>query len=504
MNTSIGKDGAGASETPGNGPGYYAAVDLGASSGRVVLGRVGPGTLEVREVARFPNGAVRLPDGLHWNLVGLYESTLNGLHAAMREVESLGGLTSVGIDAWAVDYGLLSGQDTRRMSLVGVPFHYRDARTARGVERTHAKMSFEELYRRNGLQFLPFNTLYQLATEERLASSGAGGPKPPQRLLLLPDLLGYWLTGDVLAEESNASTTGLLNVHTRQWDVELMERLDIDPGLFAPVAAPGTLLGELREDLVPLLGGRSSRVVLVGSHDTASAVVGTPLSTPNAAYISCGTWGLVGLELEEPVVTEASRRANFTNEGGVDGRTRFLTNVMGTWLLSETLRLWEQESGESQDLSGLLAAAEQVPENAVCIFDVSDPRFLPPGDMPARIEEVCREQGVAVPASRPALVRSIIESIAVGFASALREAERLSGRAVDIVHMVGGGSLNTLLCQATADRSGLSVLAGPVEATAIGNLLIQARASGVLEGTLEDLRALVMRTQKPLLYRARQ
>ncbi|GAA1164821.1 rhamnulokinase [Nesterenkonia sandarakina] len=469
----------------------HAAVDLGASSGRVVLGRVGPDTLEFYEAARFSNGVVPMPDGLHWNLAGLYEQALAGLGVAVRETE--GELASVAIDSWAVDYGLLTGTDPHRMQLLGTPFHYRDERTAAGVEKVHGRVSFAELYRRNGLQFLPFNTLYQLAQE--------GLAPHADRLLLVPDLLGYWLTGEQLTEVTNASTTGLLDVHTKEWDTDLMSTLGLSSRIFAPVAAPGTTLGPIRAELKPLLGGCQLPVTLVGSHDTASAIVGTPLSTPDAAYISCGTWGLVGLELDTPVVSDASRAANFTNEGGVDGRTRFLTNVMGTWLLSETLRTWERQEGKSQDLVGLLDAASEVNPAAVVVFDVQDERFVAPGDMPARIGQLCAEQDSPIPAGKAELVRSIVESIAYQFAAALRTAGELADRRVDVVHMVGGGSLNALLCQATADRSGYPVVAGPVEATAIGNLLVQARTAGTLSGSLEDLRELIIRTYSPITYR---
>lgn len=489
----------------------HAAIDLGASSGRVVLGRIGPDTLDLEEVARFPNPVVSLPDGLHWNVVGLFDHALQGVAAAARSAvatsaASTGGLQSVGIDSWAVDYGLLkkgaqaaapagSAAAPETLSLINTPFHYRDDRTGAGVESVHGTVDFAQLYQRNGLQFLPFNTLYQLAVESQLDSA--------DRLLLIPDLLGYWLTGAQYSEITNASTTGLVDVHTGQWDTELMAQLGLSPELFAPLAAPGTLIGTTRPALTDALGGAEIPVTLVGSHDTASAVVGTPLSTPDAAYISCGTWGLVGLELSAPVVSDAAREANFTNEGGVDGTTRFLTNVMGTWLLSETLRTWQARTGDAEDLVTLLHRAAEVPAGQVVVFDVSDPRFIPPGDMPERIADWCTEHGQQPPQHREALIRSVVESIAAGFAAALRDAAILSGRTIDVVHMVGGGSLNALLCQATADRSGVPVIAGPVEATAIGNLLIQARTAGTLRGDLADLRSLISRTHEPTHYQPR-
>ena len=474
---------------------WHAAVDLGASSGRVMLGRIGPDTLELREAARFPNSVVHLPDGLHWDIVGLYEHAVNGLATAVRETRDDGGLTSVGIDSWAVDYGLLRGPSPERRSLLGTPFHYRDERTGRGVELTHQQVPFADLYRRNGLQFLAFNTLYQLAAEDLLGLA--------DQLLLIPDLLGHWLTGEALTEQTNASTTGLLDVRSKAWDTELMHTLGISAEIFAPVAPPGTTLGRIRPELGETLGDSELTVTLVGSHDTASAVVGTPLSTSDAAYISCGTWGLVGLELDQPVVSDASREANFTNEGGVDGRTRFLTNVMGTWLLSEALTTWQRQTGQEQSLPELLEAAGAVPDDHVVVFDVQDPRFVPPGDMPERIAQLCAEQGQRAPQTPAEIVRSIVESIAQGFAEALTNASRLAEKPVDTVHMVGGGSRNALLCQATADRSGYPVIAGPVEATAIGNLLIQARTAGTISGTLEDIRGLIARTHHLTTYQPR-
>jgi rhamnulokinase len=445
-----------------------AAVDLGASSGRVVRGRVGPDELSIETVARFPNGPVERPDGLHWDLPALLDHSLAGLAAA-------GPVDGIGVDSWAVDYGLLRGGE-----LLDLPWCYRDGRTAAGVEAVGARIGAEELYRRTGLQFLPFNTIYQLAAEQRLAEA--------ERLLLVPDLITWSLTGRAVCERTNASTTGLLDVRTRQWDPELLALVGVDPGQLGELVDAGTVVGS--HDGTP--------VVAVGSHDTASAVVGVPMTEPDSAYVSCGTWGLVGVELDAPVLTEAARAANFTNEGGVDGRIRFLTNVMGTWLLSETLRAWG-----SEDLASLLDGAAAY-DGAVPVFDVQDPRFLPPndeqGDMPARIADLCRERGLLVPPGRAAMVRSIVASLAEGFAAALEQAATLSGRDVRRVHLVGGGAQNTLLCRLLADRLGLPVLAGPVEATALGNVLVQGRALGALAGTLEDLRVLVARTHPPVVH----
>lgn len=465
--------------------GTVAAVDLGATSGRVVLGHVGRDTIRLDEVARFENAPVRTLDGLHWSVLELYRELVEGLAAAVREAPAL---ASIGIDSWAVDYGLL--RDGR---LLGAPYSYRDERTATGVDAVHAIVPPEELYRRNGLQHLPFNTIFQLA-----ADRAAGTLELADRILLIPDLLGYWLTGVAVAERTNASTTGLLGVETGGWDAELADRVGIPAGILPDLVDPGTALGPLAATAVRGIGATSAVVTAVGSHDTASAVVAIPATDDGIAYVSCGTWSLVGLELERPILTEASRAAGFTNEGGVDGRIRYLHNVMGLWLLSESIRDWER-SGERVDLATLLAQSDAV-ESAVPVFDADDPTFLAPGDMPARIAAWFAERGMAAPGSRPELVRSILESLAHAYARTIRRAAELSGTTVRTVHLVGGGSQNELLCRLTARATGLPVLAGPVEATAIGNLLVQARALGWVTGDLESLRALVARAFPPRRY----
>lgn len=460
-------------------PGTVAAVDLGATSGRVILGSVGRDEVTIRSVARFPNGPVTQTDGLHWNVSGLYDQVLTGLRSALADAPDL---RSIGIDAWAVDYGRM--RDGR---MLAEPFHYRDARNEAGVAAVRERISDVELYARNGLQMLPFNTVYQL-TADRLG----GALQNTDAVLLIPDLLTYWLTGTMIAELTNASTTGLVPVSSSRWDVALLERLDLPAGLFPELVDAGTQVGGLRESVAASLGTHSSvSVTAVGSHDTASAVVAVPSTDSDFAYISCGTWGLVGVELDSPVLTEESRRANFTNERGVDGRVRFLHNVMGLWLLSECVRGWEES--EPISLPALLdaAAAVSVP---VPIFDANDPTFLAPGNMPQRIAEWLGSRGLPLPGGRAAFVRCIVESLAAAFASTVAAAAQLSGTPVSIIHLVGGGAKNRLLCQSTADRSGLPVVAGPVEATAIGNILVQARSTGLIEGDLESLRSIVARS----------
>ena len=458
--------------------GWVAAVDLGATSGRVMLGHVGPDQLSVEAVHRFSNDPVRITDGLHWNILELYRNLLIGLRKAIVEQPDLAG---VGIDSWAVDYGLVSGD-----RLINNPFHYRDERTARGVDLVHKIADHASLYATNGLQFQPFNSIYQLAVDQK-----AGVIDDTTRMLMLPDLLAFWLTGEQIGERTNASTTGLLDVSTGSWNATLIDKLSLPRSLFPSLVDPASRVGSLRDDVAAEVGATLD-VIAVGSHDTASAVVGVPMTEPGAAYISSGTWSLVGIELDRPVLTEESREANFTNEGGVDGKIRYLRNVMGMWLLSESIRTWERE-GLILELTTLLAQAAAI-TTPVAIFDANHPSLLPPGDMPKRITELCVAADTAAPNSPPEFARSIVESLAEAYATAIDDAERLSGSKINIVHIVGGGSQNTLLCQLTANRTGRRVLAGPVEATAIGNVLIQGRAAGLVDGELSELRALVART----------
>lgn len=459
----------------------YAAVDLGASSGRVMVGRVGRDELALAEAHRFPNRPVRLPEGLRWDVLGLYAGVLDGLRASGR-------VDSVGIDSWAVDYGLLDAGG----ALLGNPVHYRDGRTEGVAEKLWATVPPAELYAATGLQHAPFNTLYQLA-----AARSAGHLDRAERLLLIPDLLSYWLTGEQGTELTNASTTQLVDPRTRDWSYEVAARTGVDLGLFAPLRRPGDPAGTLRPEVLEETGLEGPvPVTAVASHDTASAVAAIPASGERFAYICTGTWSLVGLELDAPVLTEESRAANFTNELGLDGTVRHLRNIMGLWLLQECLRAW----GEP-DLDELLRAAAAVP-GLRSVVDAGDPAFLAPGRMPERIAEACRASGQPVPGSPAEVTRCILDSLALAHRRAVEDAQRLAGHAVDVVHVVGGGVRNALLCRLTADACGLPVVAGPTEAAAFGNVLVQARAHGLV-GDRTDMRGLLVRTQPLTRYAPR-
>ena len=469
-------------------PAAFAAADLGATSGRVVVGRVGGGKLDLTEVHRFANTPVQLPDGLHWDILGLYQGVLDGLREAARS----GPIASVGIDSWAVDYGLLDSAG----ALLGNPYHYRDPRTDTVAEQFRERVGPAELYRTTGLQHLPFNTVYQLAAAVRDPQFRAA-----RRLLLIPDLLAYWLTGRLGAEATNASTTGLYDTRAGAWSQAMISAVGIDPGLLPPLRRPGDVYGTLLPQAAAHTGlPPGTPVTAVASHDTASAIVAVPADRPHFAYISCGTWSLAGLELDAPVLTEASRAANFTNELGVDGTIRYLRNIMGLWLLSETQRTWRAQ-GRPHELGPLLArAAEAKPFAAV--IDPDAPEFLAPGDLPARISAFCRSTGQPPPADQGELVRTILEALALAHARTLRQAAQLAGRDIEVVHLVGGGSRNDLLCQLTADAIGLPVVAGPTEATALGNVLVQARAHGLVQDRAQ-MRGLVAATQRLRRYTPR-
>ncbi|GGO50277.1 carbohydrate kinase [Streptomyces daqingensis] len=450
-----------------------------------MTGHVGPGTVELREVHRFPNRPVRTGGTLHWDVLALYQGVLDGLRAASP-------VDSAGVDSWAVDYGLLDAHG----ALLGNPVHYRDARTDGMAARVSERITPEELYAHTGLQHLPFNTLYQLA-----AARGTPQLAAAQQLLLIPDLLSYWLTGVRGTELTNASTTQLVDPRTRDFSPAVAEAADIELSLFPPLRQPGDPAGELLPEVLEETGLTGPvPVTAVASHDTASAVAAVPAATGRFAYIATGTWSLAGLELTSPVLSDESRQANFTNELGVDGTVRYLRNIMGLWLLQECLRTWESQ-GRPQDLETLLRDAAAAPPLR-SVIDAGDPRFLAPGDMPRRIADACRRTGRPVPEDPAGYARCVLDSLALAHRLAVEDAQRLAAREVDAVHVVGGGVHNALLCQLTADACRLPVTAGPAEASALGNVVVQARAHGTLRGDIGDVRrvlrgALPLRTYEP-------
>ena len=456
----------------------FAAVDIGASGGRVIAGWVAGGRIATDIVHRFDNGPRETDHGLRWDIRGLFDEVITGLRVLARRYPRV---ISIGIDTWAVDYGLLDSYG----ELIEDPHSYRDDRTGDAVRQVHERIDPADLYAITGLQFLPFNTIYQLVAEQ-----SCPGWERAETILMLPDLLGYWLTGEIGTDVTNASSTALLDASSRDWSADLLKIAGLEPGMLPPVQPAGTVRGRLRPEVLARTGlGEHVVVTSVGSHDTASAVVGVPATDPNFGYISSGTWSLVGVETPEPILSEDSRAANFTNEGGVDHRIRYLRNEGGLWLLQESLRQWKLD-GVDHELSELLTAAEALPSGGP-IVDVGAEEFIAPDRMPERIAAACNRDGSASPQTPAEFTRCVLDSLAIAYQTTIRAAEQLSGQRIERIHVVGGGSQNALLCRLTAEATGRPVIAGPVEATALGNLLVQARTHGAVSGTLEDLRAIV-------------
>ena len=464
----------------------YLGLDLGAESGRGMLARFDGERVRLDEVHRFPNVPVRLPTGLHWNILGLFADCHQAITKAARAAD--GPLSSLGIDAWGVDFGLLD----RDGVLIGNPYHYRDERTDGMHQRAVARVSASEIYATTGVQFMPINTLNQL-----LAMDGSPALTNADRLLLIPDLLGYWFTGHAVAERTIASTTQLYDPERGEWAADLIARLGIPGHMFPALIDPGTTLGNLLPGIVETAGSNLIPLVAVGGHDTASAVAAVPATSPDFAYISSGTWSLVGVETRAPIRSPAALAANCTNEVGVDGTIRFLKNVMGLWLLQECRRAWAR-AGDAPTYDEVIALAATAPPFGPLI-DPDHPVFQPPGDMPARIANVCRRAGQAPPDGPGALARCIFESLAFKYRLVLERIEAVTGHHARVIHIVGGGSRNALLCQLTANATNRMVLAGPVEATALGNVLTQARAAGEL-GSLAELREVVRRSFDLVAY----
>jgi rhamnulokinase len=463
----------------------YLAVDLGAESGRVLRGDFDGARLAVEEVHRFTNRPVRREDGLYWDVEALYAEALDGIGRGLSRGP---GVRSVGVDGWGNDFGLLD----RDGALLALPWHHRTPRTAGMVARLLAHVDADELYAVTGTQFLPITMACQL-----LAMRGSATLAHAERLATVPDLFASWLSGRRVSEQTIASTSQLWDIRQARWAAGLIERLGLPGHLFADeVLAPGTPVGPMRVDQLPDVATPPA-VVAVAGHDTACAVAAVPAGSPHFGYVSCGTWSLVGLETPEPITTPQARLAQFTNEAGVEGTVRFLSNVNGLWLLQECRRVWGL-GGQPPSYPALTGYAGRVPAYRRLI-DPDDASLLGTGDMPARIAALCRTTGEPVPENRGDVVRCILDSLACKYRWFLDRGAALVGRSVDVVHLVGGGAANPLLCQQTADITGRPVVAGPVEATGVGNLLVQAMADGRLDG-LPDIRAVVAASFEPRTY----
>lgn len=453
-----------------------AAVDLGASSGRVLLARFDGRQMSLEEVYRFPNQPVMLRGHRFWNILALWDETLAGLRKARKLA---GTLDSIGVDTWAVDYGLVDAHGF----LQGNPFQYRDHRTDGVMEQVFARVPRDVLYRRTGIQFMPINTLFQLYAHERMQP---GELAHAHRLLLIPDLLHNWLCGSSASERTNATTTQCWDPVAGAWVTDLLDQLEIPTTMLPPVVEAGTALDEILPELRGDLG--AAQVVAPATHDTGSAIVAIPAQLSDSwGYISSGTWSLVGVELRRPIMTPETLTANFTNEGGVFGTTRFLKNVMGLWLLQECRRSFARD-GHATDYDTLLADVDAVPAFAALI-DPDDACFLAPEDMPAAINTYLLEHGQGPLQAPAAFARCIMESLVLRYRQVFHQISALSGTMIKSVHVLGGGARNARLNQWLADALDVPVIAGPYEATAYGNALMQLVGLGELH-SLEEVRAI--------------
>ncbi len=464
------------------------AFDLGAESGRAIVGHFDGERLSLEEIHRFPNGPVRLFNSLHWDILRLFSELKQGLAKAVHEQGA--GLVSLGLDTWGVDFALID----RAGALLGNPYHYRDPRTDGMLEEAFRRVPREEIFEETGIQFMQINTLCQL-----LAMVIQGSPllTVADTLLMIPDLLNYWFTGQKVSERTIASTSQCLNPTTGRWARAMMDRMGIPSHIFPEIVEPGTVLGHLLPAIVDETGAGNISVVAPGCHDTASAVAAVPAESKHYAYISSGTWSLMGAEVTSPVITPKSRQFNFTNEGGVCNTIRLLKNIAGMWLIQECRRTW-MAAGEGLSYQEITQMAGAAPSfTAIINTDASE--FLAPGDMPARIRDYCAHTGQPVPETRGALVRIVLESLALKYRWTLERLEELLGYRLDTLHIVGGGSRNLLLNQFTADAIGRPVIAGPVEATAIGNVLMQLLALGHI-ASLGEGREVVRRSFEMATY----
>jgi len=456
----------------------YLALDLGAESGRAVVGTLDERRLSLREVHRFGNGPVRLPDGIHWDVLRLWSEIKSGIAAAQKSGTTLDGL---GLDTWGVDFALLD----RNGALLANPFHYRDNRTDGMLEEAFRRVPQAEIFANTGIQFMQINTLYQMLAMSVQKSQLFD---IAETFVTIPDLFNYWLSGEITNEFTNATTTQCLNPLTRAWAKPVLDALGIPPHIFRPTTEPGTLMGSLLPDVAEETGASGVRVVLPACHDTGSAVVAVPAAEKDFAWISSGTWSIMGTEASQPTLGEQALRYNFTNEGGVFGTWRLSKNIMGLWLVQECKRTWAQQGeGLSYDEITELAAEARP---FLAVIDPDHSVFLHPGDMPGRIRQFCAETHQAIPGSKGEVVRIALEAIALKYRWVLERLEELMGSRLEPIHIIGGGTKNRLLNQFTADATGRTVVSGPIEATAIGNVLMQAIGLSHLD-SLSEARMIV-------------
>ena len=466
-----------------------AAIDLGAESGRVMWAALDDRTLRLEEAYRFPNVPVRVLDSLHWDPLRLFAEIKHGLGLCAKRGGAA--LNGIGLDTWGVDFALLGRDD----ELTGIPFHYRDRRTESMLEKAFQRVAREEIFERTGIQFMPINSLYML-----LSMTGTPALESAATFLMIPDLFNFWLSGRKACEFTDATTTQLYDQRAGDWARSVIEKLGLPGHIFLPITQPGTVLGPILPSVAEEVGLDSVPIIAPACHDSGSAVAAVPARNKNAVYISSGTWSIVGVEVHAPIITPQSLKFNFTNEGGVSGTVRFLKNVMGLWIVQECRRVWAR-AGEEFTYTELTTMAENATP-FVSIVDPDDESFLRPGDMPARLREFCTQTGQPVPEDKGALLRCVFDSLALKYRVVVERIEVMMGHRLEVIHIIGGGSQNRLLCQLTADATGRPVIAGPVEATAIGNAVVQAMALGHL-ASLAEAREVIQNSFELIIYEPR-
>ncbi|HHW03752.1 MAG TPA: rhamnulokinase [Thermoanaerobacterales bacterium] len=448
---------------------YNLAADFGASSGRIILSQFDGNKIELEEIHRFPNDPVRIGSRFYWDFPRLFHELKNGLKkAASKGIE----ISGIGIDTWGVDYGLID----KNGDLLSNPIHYRDNRTDNIIDDVEKIISFEEIYKVTGIQYLQLNTLYQLYADLKFRPYIL---EKADALLFMPDLFNFYLTGQRFNEYTIASTSQMMEVHSKTWAVKMLERLSLPANILQKIMMPGHIIGKLTEGIQEETGLSDVPVMSVGSHDTASAVAATPLEGENCAYISSGTWSLLGIESKEPIVNENSLKNNFTNEGGLEGRIRFLKNINGLWMIQQLKKHW-QEHGIDVGY-GEISKAAATAKNDSFIIDPNDKSFLAPTNMASAVREYCKNKGQGEPEDIGEIARAVYNGLAREYKARISDLEKITGRTIDIINMVGGGIQDEFLCQHTANITGKTVLAGPVEATALGNILAQLMALGEIK-----------------------
>jgi rhamnulokinase len=455
----------------------YIAVDLGASSGRVILGRVRNGEITLEEMHRFENGPIQCGDSIRWDFAKLFGEIETGLTKAAKHI---GKIESISVDSWGVDFGLIDS----RGKLFENPYHYRDKRTDTMMDEVFSIVPRKKVYDITGIQFMPFNSIYQLRA---LKLQQPASLKNTNKIILMADLVSYHLCGDIFSEYTLASTSQLVDMNAGKWSAELFEKLSLPMDVMPKIVQPGSVVGKLKKQIADKIGCAQIPIVATGSHDTASAVASVPAEGDNWAYLSSGTWSLMGVEIAKPLINDATYKYQFTNEGGVYNTIRLLKNIMGLWLIQECRRNWNQQ-GEKMHFAELAEMAKNAKPFAA-VINPNDSRFLAPCDMPAMINKYLVEKGGKEINDKGQLIRVIFESLAFYYRRVLEILEEITGKKIDVLHLVGGGIQNELLCQFTANSIGRKVVAGPVEATAMGNIMVQAIAAGQIANISEGRKA---------------